>query len=86
MRSQDVAANIASVFRQTRRRAVECTYPFGLDRRELLKSMIAAPLLAQGPSPAAIASAEAQRQAAGKTAGMTFKALVRHGNELTTER
>jgi hypothetical protein len=65
---------------------VECTYPFGLDRRELLKSMIAAPLLAQGPSPAAIASAEAQRQAAGKTAGMTFKALVRHGNELTTER
>lgn len=64
---------------------MEFTYPFGLDRRELLKSMIAAPLLAQGPNPVAIATAEGQRQAAGKTAGMKFKALVRHGNELTTE-
>src|SRR5947207_9759081 len=60
-------------------------YPFGLDRRELLKSMIAAPLLAQAPGPAAIATAEAQRQGTSRTAGMKFKALVRHGNSLTTE-
>jgi len=64
-------------------------YPFGLDRRDLLKGAAAmlagAPLLAQGPTPAAIAATEAQRQAAGKTTGMKFKALVRHGVGLTTE-
>jgi S-(hydroxymethyl)glutathione dehydrogenase/alcohol dehydrogenase len=67
-----------------------------LSRRHLLKSaaaivgggaasLLGAPALAQGPNPAAIAAAEAQRQASGKTAGMKFRALVRHGNDLSNE-
>ena len=60
-------------------------YPFDQDRRDLLKSLLAAPLLAQAPTPAAVATAESQRQFAGKTTGMTFRALVRHGTSLTME-
>ena len=70
---------------------------FEHSRRRMLKSAAAvvgggaaalfgrAPILAQGPNPAAIAAAEAQRQGPGRTAGMKFRALVRHGNSLTTE-
>jgi S-(hydroxymethyl)glutathione dehydrogenase / alcohol dehydrogenase len=42
------------------------------------------PAFAQAPAPA-VAAAEAQRQALGRTAGMKFRALVRHGNSLSTE-
>jgi S-(hydroxymethyl)glutathione dehydrogenase/alcohol dehydrogenase len=42
------------------------------------------PAFAQAPAPA-VAAAEAQRQAPGRTAGMKFRALVRHGNSLSTE-
>jgi hypothetical protein len=51
---------------------VEFTYPFDQDRRDLLKSLIAAPLLAQAPAPAAVATAESQRQGATKTTGLKF--------------
>ena len=64
---------------------MEFTYPFDQDRRDLLKSLIAAPLLAQAPAPAAVATAESQRQGATKTTGLKFKALVRHGTALTME-
>ena len=64
---------------------MEFTYPFDQDRRDLLKSLIAAPLLAQAPTPAAVTTAESQRQAASRTTGMKFKALVRHGTSLTIE-
>ena len=63
---------------------MEFTYAFDQDRRDLLKSLIAAPLLAQ-QAPAAVATAESQRQGATKTTGMKFKALVRHGTALTME-
>jgi S-(hydroxymethyl)glutathione dehydrogenase/alcohol dehydrogenase len=36
-------------------------------------------------SPAAAAAVEAERQATSRTAGMKFRALIRHGNSLTTE-
>ncbi len=60
-------------------------YPFDQDRRDLLKSLIGAPLLAQAQAPAAVATAESQRQGATKTTGLKFKALVRHGTALTME-
>jgi S-(hydroxymethyl)glutathione dehydrogenase/alcohol dehydrogenase len=67
-----------------------------LSRRHLLKnaaaivggsaaSLLGSPVLGQAPNAAAIAAAETQRQGAGKTTGLKFKALVRHGTSLTTE-
>ena len=40
---------------------MEFTYPFDQNRRDLLKSLIAAPLLAQAPAPAAVATAEERK-------------------------
>ncbi len=68
---------------------------FPVSRRDMLRHAAAgggaaallggAPLLAQAPNSPVVAAAEAQRQAAGKTAGTRFRAFVRHQNSLTME-